>query len=135
MTSGVTGIAAFDCNATASTNTYVSDSTTAYLSFMQECYTDYLNGEHLWNSSTPTIGDITKLTVYNFQSCMDQCAIYNGQQSSGDAKICQAVTYNASLTMTRPWNCWLNTGRGKRFDDDPSAEYASIASAYVTGYL
>ena len=83
--------------------------------------------------------DLSALTVYDFRSCMDQCAIYNEQQTSnaanGGVDPCQAVTYNANLTanvVKNSGNCWLKTGRGARYNVNPTTNYALVASAYIT---
>lgn len=80
--------------------------------------------------------DLAAKTVYSFESCMDQCALYTGNQ--GDAQLCQAVTYSANLTgnvQANAGNCWLKSARGIRNNWNPQDNYDLVASAYIVNDL
>ena len=135
VTTGATGIAAFDCNSTISSDTYTTPSGST---FREECYTNY--AYYVWNSTTNSSSTTTEIkvititTVYSFESCMKACAQNNDARSATDDQTCRAVTYYASLTATvaagTAGNCWLKDAGGARGDSDSTINY-SLASAYM----
>jgi len=101
--------------------------------FEEACFVDYPGGMAIWNSTTIKNVDLSKSVVYTFESCMDQCVLYNAQNN--DAQDCQAVTYSANLTaFTAEYggNCFLKSARGSPVDSATSINnYALMASAYI----
>lgn len=50
-------------------------------------------------------GDITGFMAYQFEDCMNACAIYNTYITAHSGSNCTAVTYGA--TVGEPANCFL----------------------------
>jgi len=78
------------------------------------------------------VTDVSHTTAYTFEECMEACLKYNNASAATDTK-CQAVTYNANLTLSievraKGGNCFLKDRKG--VDIQGSAEVASGAIAF-----
>ena len=127
VTSGTTGIADFTCTDNAGHQTYT---TASGAKFIEECYADYGN-----------VDGISAYTVYTFQSCMNQCVIYNAHARPNET-LCGAVSYSANLTQvlgtqgeasSYGGNCFLKAGRGDLVTDNVIMNYRLMGSAYLLG--
>lgn len=111
VTSGTTGIAAYNCTSTTTLQYQTSDGT----NFTEHCGVDWTNGTKAADGNG-TVQDINQVLVYTFESCVANCVAWNWNAASTHSdNLCNAVTYNANLTLSYPKhkaNCWLKNKQG-----------------------
>lgn len=133
LTSGSNGIAVYSCNDSTPHDIYSTPHSTE---FREECHIVYRTGTQSYNSSI-NVSDISKLTVYSFESCMDHCAAWNADmlKANSSGLMCGAVSYNANLTFAvNQWNanCFLKTTRAATpYTGTQNENYSLVGSAYV----
>ncbi|KAM3424016.1 hypothetical protein BST61_g11431 [Cercospora zeina] len=122
VTSGNTGITAFSCD---SSEVYASPFGS---SFAQECYVSYKTNQTAYDNSSIIVKNFAGLTVYNFETCMDECVKRNRQLDIGNmlGERCTAVSFYANLTYSIPaWagNCFIKNakGIGRNWDENSNA--------------
>jgi hypothetical protein len=125
VTSGTTGLAAFNCTSEA---TIRSTNDTAYVS---ECYTQYLANQPSYYDPNVTIVNLGgKNTEYTLAACLDLCDEFEEQGQPP----CRAVTYYANLTVPIQkygGNCFLKNDRGLgAVRQNPELDWAHTMSAY-----
>ena len=127
VTNGVTGVTEFSCNETSNDkDTYTATSGAV---FREECHIAYHEGTPTYNGND-TVQDLTRLTTYSFESCMDTCANYPDSYSTP----CNVVSYNANLTYAiARWsaNCFLKNARGTPYNYNRGENYGLVGSAYI----
>lgn len=111
VTSGTTGVAAYNCTSTTPFQYTTSDGT----NFTEHCGVDWTNGTRAADGNG-TVQDISQVLAYTIESCVANCVAWNWNAVSTHSDIlCNAVTYNANLTSSFPKhkaNCWLKTKHG-----------------------
>jgi hypothetical protein len=130
VTSGSTGIAAFDCSRD---KVYASP---FGASFAQDCYVSYKTNQTSYDNSSIIVKNFAGITVYSFGQCMDECQQRNLQLNIGNAlgERCTAVSYYANLTYsTTAWagNCFLKNARGIGKNWDTNSNETLTASGYM----
>ena len=121
VTSGSTGMADNSC---------VEDKPTTYHApsgdqFRKYCFRDWPNGSEAMEGEGKVV-DLSYMTVYTFEECMDACLEYNDLPEGAGEKKCAAVTYNSNLTSIvdeQGGNCFLKDRPGK--GNQAAAEVAS----------
>ncbi|KAF2206525.1 hypothetical protein CERZMDRAFT_91948 [Cercospora zeae-maydis SCOH1-5] len=130
VTSGNKGITAFSCD---SSNVYASPFGS---SFAQECYVSYKTNQTAYDNSSIVVKNFAGLTVYNFETCMDECVKRNRQLDIGNmlGERCTAVSFYANLTYSIPaWagNCFIKNAKGIGRNWDQNSNASLTASAYM----
>ncbi|KAI5363289.1 hypothetical protein Slin15195_G106730 [Septoria linicola] len=130
VTSGNTGITAYACDADA---TYASPFGS---SFAQECFVSYKTNQTAYDNSSVIVKNFAGLTVYNFETCMDECVKRNRQLDIGNmlGDRCVAVSFYANLTYSIPaWagNCFIKNAKGIGRNWDENSNASLTASAYM----
>ncbi|GIZ41389.1 hypothetical protein CKM354_000469500 [Cercospora kikuchii] len=130
VTSGNTGITAFSCD---SSEVYASPFGS---SFAQECYVSYKTNQTAYDNSSIIVKNFAGLTVYNFETCMDECVKRNRQLDIGNmlGDRCTAVSFYANLTYSIPaWagNCFIKNAKGIGRNWDQNSNASLTASAYL----
>lgn len=125
VTKGTVGLAANSCNFTTPKTFYIDNT-----GFTEYCFTDWPNHEESFDGKG-NVTDLTRTTVYTFESCMQACLDFNNNLDTGGTR-CTAVTYNANLTSIiaigrQGGNCFLKDKRG--INQQGSAESACAALA------
>lgn len=123
VTSGPTGLAAFDCTPLGTTR---SDEGVNYT---QQCFTQYQAGGDDFYDPDQTVENVGgSYLAYSFDECINTCDGYNLNRTTGMLP-CEAVTYYANLTAPVDLfsgNCFLKTGRGVAYTGDSWADYVSL---------
>lgn len=108
VTSGTHGIAANSCKS-KDPQTYRTGKGTTFVAY---CFTDWPTGHRAFDGDG-IVKDIGKATVYDFESCMEECEKFNDE--NGNETRCWAITYSANLTSSiggQGGNCFLKDRRG-----------------------
>lgn len=130
VTTGNTGITAYTCSPSS---TYASPFGT---SFAQECNVSYKTNQTAYDNSSVIVKNFAGLTVYNLETCLDECAKRNQQLRIGNmlGDECLAVSFYANLTYSIPaWagNCFLKNAKGIGRNWDENSNASLTASGYM----
>ena len=119
------GVISYTCNDSIVEDAYLY-TTPSGVRFHQQCHVGYPGDVDDREDGNGKVQDLHRITVYSFESCMDNCAAYNR---------CEALTYGANLTLElnlNGANCFMKSARGTgSVDTSYGQEYNLLASAWI----